>query len=287
MRVDGAFIELTAGNPEKLAAFYEGLANFERVASDARAVSLRLGTLSLAIRQGADPGADASDGGPTFGFLVTPEGSPDAVRDELTAGGAIVLSESKREGRRTFTCCDPVGYEFTVAVDVEALGQGSESTALVVASNSPADPSQPTPSMTNDKRSDAAPRPGARFSRRDLDRLRDTERLAQMQETIAGLHVGFGTSDPASVLDEMRAKVGPGFTQSEVDARDEQLRREQAAAEGDSLLERYKRDLLGRESEPNVANATSDPTVPRDDEEASVDVGRLRRSLGGSSDADE
>jgi hypothetical protein len=279
MRIDGVFIELVAADPDRLATFYERLASLERTATPTGTVLLRGPGVTLAIRRGADPEPDARNEGPVVGFVVS--GEPQRLRDELAASGAVVLSESKREGQMTLHCCDPVGNEFAVYAAADATPTPDGPSALVVAqrrSGDHVDP--PAAAQAPPQRPSAQPR----ITRRDVDRLRDMERLAQMQEAIAGLHVGFTPDDPGGILDEMRAKVGPGFSTHEAEERDALLRVEQREAEAESLLERYKREAHGVAPEPPAA--PGDAAHPADDGNQ-LDVGRMRRSLGGSADADE
>jgi hypothetical protein len=289
MRVEGAYIELTAADPAGLAAFYERLAGFERLNTTPQAILLGSGNLTIAIRRGSNPPSEGGDGGPLFGFVVAPTSGSDALRDELAAAGAILLSESKREGRRTLTCSDPVGHEFTVVVSGEVLEQERTAGALVVA-NAPSAPPRSAPASTESVAPVGDTKPpgvGTRITRRDLDRLRDSVRLAEMQEAIAGLHGSFGSSDPAGVLDEMRAKVGGGFDHEEAREREAQLRREELAADAESMLARYKRESLVHEEEPSAEPARVQTNPRPSDDDANVDVARIRRSLGGSGDAEE
>jgi hypothetical protein len=286
MRVDGVYIELVAAEPEQLAAFYERLGEFERATVTPGNVLLRSSGLILAIRRSAAPAPDPPEGTPVFGFVLRAENGPDALREELAAAGAVILSESKRDGRRTFSCSDPAGNEFSVLVDQAALPAGPSQALATSTSTTAAPVSGADPKLAEPSAPASTPRQEPRrYTRRDLDRLRDMERLAQMQETIAGLDVAFGPTDPASVLDDMRSKVGPGFATTAADEHDAALRQQQRLAEADSLLERYKRDVHGSGEPP--APATDAPKRPEDAVADDVGLGRIRRSLGGTGESDE
>ena len=72
-------------------------------------------------------------------------------------------------------------------------------------------------------------------------------RLSSMQETMSGVHSGFDVNDPASVIDEMKARIGSAAI-SENDMRlheaDRQIEAERKRSKVDDLLASYKRSIL-------------------------------------------
>jgi predicted enzyme related to lactoylglutathione lyase len=291
MRIDGVYIELVSADPERLAGFYERLAGLERAPLTGHAVFLQGGGLTLAIRRGDEVAPDSQSDGPVVGFLVS-SADLDSLRDELAAVGAVVLSESKREARRTFHCCDPSGNEFAILVPIDEAAAPVNREALVVVPREAAGGERTTPE--NPTLSPPISPPRAQVTRRDIDRLRDLERLAAMQEAIAGLHVGFTPGDPAAVVDEMRDRLAGDPTQARLAEHDALLRAQQRAADAESLLARYKREIGENpraddvpRMERSTPGSTPRPVPAAVDEDDAVDMARLRRSLGGSAESDE
>jgi predicted enzyme related to lactoylglutathione lyase len=297
IEVLGLHVELGAEDPEALAAFYERLLGLRREPAPQGEVMLRGATFGLRVRR-APPGAESESMGPSFGFAAAPGADAAAVKAEALACGAVVLVESKREGRTAMSCVDPAGNEFTILVGgavgeapaasrPEAAAQAPQPSSAPAQPTQPTQPSQPAPPV--------APRPRA-VTRRDWDQLRDAARLAEMQEAVAGLDAGFATNDPAHVMDEMRAKIGAppddaARARAEADAEAAARTR---AAQAEEMLRRYKESAAPRADAdeadahpaagsgggpartlgPSRADDVADPSPPR-------------RSLGGSNEPDE
>lgn len=269
IRFDAAYIEIEGEDPERLAGFYERLFGLAREGTSPEGVVLAGSGLRLRVRRTlvAEPRA----GGAAFGFVLAADTPPDAARDDAVAAGAIVLSESKREGAYSLVCQDPAGNEFTFV----ARAAGAESAALARVERPAA---APAASPAGSEAVRPAPPPRA-VTRRDWDRLHDEARLAAMKESIAGLDMAFTPDDPAGVLDEMRAKIGAVPTESELDAADELMRAREREAAVDEALRRYQSALReeppappARSGEPETADGARPRTLGRSavvDDEAS------------------
>jgi predicted enzyme related to lactoylglutathione lyase len=276
--IDAVYIEVAAADPERLAGFYQQLFGLER--SDAAGAVVLAGA-GVVLRSKPGGGDDADAGPIAFGFRAAPGVDLARCREEAVAAGAIVLSESKRGAVQTLACQDPAGNEFVVVAGqpdgAVAVEQSHGPTRSAAAAAPP--PPQAAP-----------PRPAGRVTRRDVDRLRDVERLAQMQETIAGLHVPFSTDDPASALADMRAKLG---TASPVDRSvaeaDEAMRAREREAAVDDLLRRYQAELRGSDepAAPAPAPPTSAPPEPTARPEAEPPAPERPRTLARSDKADD
>lgn len=268
IRIDGVYTEVRTDDVQTLAEFYERTFGFERLS--AAPDSIVLGSEALYLRV-ASPAGKTEDQAPIW-FAVAPTIDLETVRDEAVAGGAIVLSESKRDGVERLVCQDPAGNELVIV-------QRPEVRALP-----PAEVASPNPAPGGQEpvRPLLAARPAQRITRRDMDRLRDSERLASMQEAIAGLHVAFDPNDPAGVMDEMRSKIGPvANIDTERQIADEAMRAEQRAAEADEMLKRYRAALTPDPEPPPVTPAAA--PAERDDEVEH----EIPRTLGRSKDDDE
>jgi hypothetical protein len=213
-----------------------------------------------------------------FGFELRADADLAACREEAVAAGAVVLSESKRGAARLLACQDPAGNEFVLAVRVAVSKDEPVAGALV--------PVVAPKTGTEAGRPIQAPKTGP--TRRDVDRLRDVERLASMQEAIAGLDVPFSTSDPASVLSDMKQKLGASLARRvEVDDADARLRAHEREVAAEELLARYRAQLAepaeSRAPEPTAA----EPAVP--DASASDDpvAADAPRTLGRSTRSDD
>lgn len=273
IEIRGAVIELKSASPERLATFYESLAGLERSASSSQEVTLRGGGLTLRIRRGAE---EEERGGPVFGFLLAAGADLAAARAHAVSCGAVVLTEAKREGAHSLVCSDPDGYEFTLAAERPESSATSLAPAERAAPARVVEPPEPRPAEPT------------RITRRDLDRLSDMARLAEMQESIAGLHQPFTADDPATALEEMRSKLGP-----RADPRALELEEAQAQAGAreleiarDELLERYKKQLLSQ-GETNKPAGVKPPAPGPLESEESFGFETPRRTLGGAPDTEE
>ncbi len=269
---DGIYIELHAADPELLAGFYERLFGFVRVESSAGGALLTRTGVLLRIKVAVDePAGDASI---VFGFQLSNSVDLAACQAEAVAAGAIVLSESKRGAVRTIMCQDPSGNEFVLVGTVAAATIAPNESLVPVNARPVGNVDPPTqPSATS-----AAPPPAGRVTRRDVDQLRDSERLASMQEAIAGLHVPFATDDPASAIADMKAKLGPTSTiDSKVAEADAQMRAREREAAVDDMFERYRKETLGETVEP-PAPGSPEPRVDDDAPMAPRTLGRSNRS---------
>lgn len=78
--------------------------------------------------------------------------------------------------------------------------------------------------------------------------------IASMQENIAGLSASFSTDNPASVIDEMKNKIGFRSPASELDLAEHDLVAEAEQSlkqtEVENLLSTYKREIRGDEEPP-------------------------------------
>lgn len=261
----GVYIELRSEAPERLAAFYERLAGLSRVAGEG--VVLSGPGLTLAIKPG--PGVSEEDATTVFGFCVREGSDPSRIRAAALEAGAVLLSESKREGLATLGCQDPDGNSFLIVAALPAVGAesapaiadpvpsataGRQSPPATVSKPASASPAPPvvTPAATRNS-------PPVKPTRRDVDRLRDMDRLASMAESIAGLGMAFSEDDPAHVMDRMRSKI-PAASEAELHAReaDAQMLEHQKRAAVDDLLAQYRAQLDG-DSEPQPVSRTSPP----------------------------
>lgn len=271
---DGIYLELHAADTELLAGFYERLFGFERVESSTAGALLARNGVLLRIKVAVDePAGDASI---VFGFQLSTSVDLAACQSEAVAAGAIVLSESKRGAVRTIMCQDPSGNEF-VLVGTTSAATIAPNESLVPVAARPVGSVEPPPQAAG-----ARPTPplAGRVSRRDVDQLRDKERLAAMQETIAGLHVPFSSDDPASAIADMSAKLGPASTiDSKVAEADAQMRAREREAAVQDMLERYRKETLGETVE---APSPGSPAPAVDD-----DAPMSPRTLGRSNRSDE
>jgi predicted enzyme related to lactoylglutathione lyase len=275
---DGVYIELAAKDPERLAAFYERLVGVTRLDTGGSGVLLGGRGVLLRIKPALD---EPADGGAVFGFELPPDADLAACRAEAVAAGAVVLSESKRGPARLLACQDPAGNEFVLAIRAAIVPEAPPRDALVPVDQVPRAAEPPTATARH-----AAPRPTV--TRRELDRLRDVERLAAMQEAIAGLDVPFSTSDPAAVLSDMKQKLGsvPSID-SEALRADEELRARERQAAAEELLARYRAQIAPPEPEP----PKPEPPEPAASVETPVadepDAIAAPRTLGRSTLADD
>ncbi len=115
---DGVYIELRSDAPERLATFYERLVGLARTTGPG--VVLAGAGVTLAIKPSL--GEASEDGGAVFGFRVPNGADPSAVRAAAIAGGAVVLSESKRDGIATLSCQDPDGNAFVIVAMLPSVG---------------------------------------------------------------------------------------------------------------------------------------------------------------------
>ncbi len=110
--------------------------------------------------------------------------------------------------------------------------------------------------------------------RRMGEELAAETHLTSMRENIAGIQSPFDPMDPASTLDEMRARLNRSAISSadaEIAAADHELETQRARAAADELLARYKQGIGGSEAQSNatVPQPSSGNLVsPPDDPEA-------------------
>lgn len=257
---EGVYIELRSDAPERLATFYERLLGLRRVAGNAVVLS---GTgLTLAIKPGL--GEAPEEGGVVFGFRVPDGSDPSVLRASAVAEGAVVLSESKRDNLATLGCQDPDGNVFVLvavqpSVGVEAAPAVRVVSPPVVDAPAAKPPAGPPPSIVTPR--PVAPPAGNRPTRRDVDRLRDMDRLASMAESIAGLSTPFSEDDPAHVMDRMRAKI-PVVSEAELRAleADAEMKAREKQAAVDDMLSQYRSQL--REDPLPPTTPTSPPVAP-------------------------
>lgn len=93
--------------------------------------------------------------------------------------------------------------------------------------------------------------------------------IASMQENIAGLSASFSTDNPASVIDEMKNKIGPRSPVSELDLAEHDLVAEAEQSlkqtEVEDLLSTYKREIRGDgELPPRAPDPASEPAKPQE-----------------------
>jgi len=288
-------IELESERPDQLAVFYERLFGLNRAAESAGSVRLARPGLQVHIRLAldADEPRDVS-----FGVLVGPDADIAALREEAIAAGAVVLSESKRDGGHALTCQDPSGNEFTISRLVAAEA-GSQQSLVPVTADGPRDAAPATPATpeTPLPATRQAPTQGG-ITRRAVDMLLDKERIAKMQETIAGLHQAFAPDDPAAVLDEMRAKIPASAIDQAAAEADAIMRAKEREAAAVDLLAQYKRQVTGGVEAPppepsapaptNVQPQNSQPAAspaPADDD--TVGIRPKPRTLGRADEKDD
>jgi predicted enzyme related to lactoylglutathione lyase len=247
IRVTAALIELEADDPARLAGFYERIFGLARRDLAGDAVLLEGQGVALRIKRslGIDDPAERAP----FGFVVADAADLDAARAAAVEAGAVVVSESKREGATTLACQDPAGNEFTLV----AIPMAGAPAVDAVAISSPVAGTAPQ-----------RPAPAKGPTRRDWDRLRDEGRLAAMREAIAGLGMGFTADDPASVLDEMRSKIGAPDDSRLAEA-DAELRAREREAAIDDALARYRKSVV-EEPEPVAPPAPALHDAVLDDE---------------------
>jgi hypothetical protein len=266
MQIERGFIELQSEEPERLASFYERLLGLQREAAGG-AITLRCTDLRVVIRKGRRA-VQLDEGGTTlFGFTLAAGERLSAVREAAGAAGAVILSETRREDRETLTLVDPDGNEFVIT------GAAQEASSEIA----PVAP-QLKPAPVSDLRA-----PSGRPTRRDWDRLRDEERLASMKETIAGLDVGFSATDPASIMNDMKARLGSLLDGKTLERAEAERRREaeERAARADDLLQRYKQELAGAPAPPSTPEAATQ--MPDETSELKPP----KRTLGPSAGGDE
>ena len=283
IRIDGILAELQADDVEALAGFYERAFGFERRETRAGSATLASGAVYLSIV----PRVDQAPEQPPVSLAFGPDTDLDALRDQVTAAGAIVLSESKRDGSMRLLCQDPAGNDLvlTQRPAVRALvapESASGSEPGVEGSQIPSAPRVAPPSS------------GRRITRRDVDMLRDSERLASMKEAIAGLGAAFDPSDPAAIMDEMRAKIPPVDEAAAERARaDAEVRAHARQKEADEMLERYRSTILGDtaplpERPPSVVESAAPQAVTANADDDTDELAReIPRTLGRSSDGDD
>lgn len=262
--IEGVYIELHAEDPERLATFYERLVGLERLDAVGGSITLGRGGLIARIKPALE---DPTDGSVVFGFELPADADFAACRADAVAAGAVVLNEAKRGSMRLLACQDPAGNEFVLMVrSVEAPVE-----ALVPVAREAEPPKAPS-----------APSAPRRVTRRDVDRLRDVERLASMQEAIAGLGVPFTADDPATVLGEMKEKIGAVTAREAAIAEaDELMRAREREAAVDDMLARYRAES-SRPPEPEPQRVETDKPNPDADLEQD-----LPRTLGRSQRKDD
>ena len=270
---DGVYIELAAEDPERLASFYERLVGVTRLDTGGGGVLLGGRGVLLRIKPALD---EPADGGAVFGFELPPDADLAACRAEAVAAGAVVLSESKRGPARLLACQDPAGNEFVLAIRAAIVPEAPPRDALVPVAQVPRAAEPPLAAARP-----SAPRPTV--TRRDMDRLRDVERLAAMQEAIAGLDVPFSTSDPAAVLSDMKQKLGsvPSIDDEAMRA-DAELRARERQAAAEELLARYRAQIAT--PEPGPPEPATSPETPVADEPDAISA---PRTLGRSTLAED
>lgn len=271
---EGVYIELRSDEPERLAAFYERLFGLER--ETGAGVVLSSPRLTLAIKPSL--GEAPEEGGVVFGFRVPDGSDPSSLRASAIADGAVMLSESKRDNLATLSCQDPDGNVFVLVAVQPSVGAEAAPAVRVVSppvidapvAARPAAPSvtpapSPPPSAAVPRASAVVPRPtvppaGNRPTRREVDRLRDMDRLASMAESIAGLSTPFSEDDPSHVMDRMRAKI-PVVTEAELRAReaDAELRAREKQAAVDDLLSQYRSQVRGESTPPSPSVSPVEP----------------------------
>lgn len=270
---EGVYIELRSDDPERLAAFYERLFGLQRTTGTG--VVLTGPRLILAIKPSL--GEAPEEGGVVFGFRVPDGSDPSELRASAIADGAVMLSESKRDNLATLSCQDPDGNVFVLVAVQPSIGVETAPAVRVVsppvidvpaAAIPKAPPATPPPSVAVPPQSGAVPRPSApaagnRPTRRDVDRLRDMDRLASMAESIAGLSTPFSEDDPSHVMNRMRAKI-PVVTEAELRAReaDAEMRAREKQAAVDDLLSQYRSQVRGEAVVPPVPPAPAPASVP-------------------------
>jgi predicted enzyme related to lactoylglutathione lyase len=274
VQIKGVFLELESEAPEDLASFYETVFGLARGAASGDGARLTGPGLELRIRRATTGERDL---GPPVGFVLESDAALDAVRERAVAAGAVVLSESKRGADRALVCQDPSGNEITLVL------ARSETALATVDATERREPSPAAPPISPPR--PAAPAPG-KITRRDVDRLRDDARLATMMEAIAGLGGSFTADDPATILDEMRAKVGAPERDLEAELARAAYERERAA---DDLLARYRSEAgsgeaARRADAPPAPRPLADAPAETDDEPI---ANEMRRSLGRSSHHDD
>ena len=263
---EGVYIELRSDEPERLAAFYERLFGLNRTTG--AGVVLSSPRLTLVIKPSL--GEAPEEGGVVFGFRVPDGSDPSELRASAIADGAVMLSESKRDNLATLSCQDPDGNVFVLVAVQPSVGAESapavravsppviDAPAVAPPESSPTSAAVPRQSGAVPPRS--APTAGNRPTRRDVDRLRDMDRLASMAESIAGLSTPFSEDDPSHVMDRMRAKI-PVVTEAELRAREAdaemQARAKQAAV--DDLLSQYRSQVRGEPSPPGTSVSPVEP----------------------------
>ncbi|MCI0486962.1 MAG: hypothetical protein L0229_10215 [Blastocatellia bacterium] len=125
-----------------------------------------------------------------------------------------------------------------------------------------------------------------REERRQIGEELATEtHLTSMRENLAGIQSPFDATDPASTIDEMRARLnrsGTPAVDSRVAEADRELEAERARAAADELLARYKQGISGGASKENTAQSPSaKPSTPSPSSESVEDEGaKSSKSLG-------
>lgn len=265
---EGVYIELRSDEPERLAAFYERLFGLQRMTG--AGVVLSSPRLTLAIKPSL--GEAPEEGGVVFGFRVPDGSDPSELRASAIADGAVMLSESKRDNLATLSCQDPDGNVFVLVAVQPSIGVETAPAVRVVSpvidAPSVAPPASPQTSAAVPRPSATVARPSAtaagnRPTRRDVDRLRDMDRLASMAESIAGLSTPFSEDDPSHVMDRMRAKI-PVVTEAELRAReaDDEMRAREKQAAVDDLLSQYRSQVRGEAAPPVPPAHAETPVTP-------------------------
>jgi hypothetical protein len=111
--------------------------------------------------------------------------------------------------------------------------------------------------------------------RRMGEELATETHLTTMREDISGLNAPFSSTDPASTIEEMRARLNrPAFSENELRLAEaeRQLEEEQKRARADEILARYKNSIAT--GEINAAQSPPDSQAPATNQtEASADAG--------------
>lgn len=264
--ITGVYIELRSGSPDRLAAFYERLGGLQR--DPGPGVVLRGPGLTLSIKPSLDDAAE--DGSTIFGFRVPDGEDPSALRAAAVAAGAVLLSESKREGLATLSCQDPDGNPFVIVAALPSVGVET-APAIITPSPSVVSPAASAPPVAapasgppSTVPTASVPAPASnRPTRREYDRLRDMDRLASMAESIAGLDMAFTEDDPAHVMDRMRSKI-PFVSEAEMRAReaDAEMRAREKQTAVDDMLSQYRAQVTGSPAAPPPASPETQIPAP-------------------------
>jgi len=129
--------------------------------------------------------------------------------------------------------------------------------------------------------------------RQQGEELATESHMTAMRETLSSVHTPFDSTDPASTIDEMRARIsrsGASLTDSRVADADRELEAERTRSRVEDVLARYKQGVASGEAEnqspqrssqpPATATTPSDPPAPAADETTPAQSKTLGRTDG-------